>query len=70
MANQIKPIPKQVALKFKYTDNKDRKMVSVRLPQALIGQLKRTSKETDKSSTELIQYALDQFLQIQAKVSK
>lgn len=70
MANQIKPIPKQIALEFKYTDKKDRKMVSVRLPQALIDQLKRTSKETDKSSTELIQYALDQFLQIQAKVSK
>jgi metal-responsive CopG/Arc/MetJ family transcriptional regulator len=70
MANQMKPIPKRPALEFKYVDKKDRRMVSVRLPEALIKRLKRASEDTGCGSTELIQYAIDQFLQIQDKISK
>jgi predicted DNA binding CopG/RHH family protein len=70
MANQIKAIPKREPLEFKYQDKKDRKMVSIRLPQALIERIKSASDDTGYSFTDLVQYALDQFAQIQDKHSK
>lgn len=70
MAKQIKHIPKRDPLEFAYTDNKDRKMVSFRLPEALIKRMNEISEETGYTVTQLIQYALDQFAQIQDKHSK
>lgn len=70
MKNQMKPLPNRPAIEFKYTDKKDRKMVSVRLPEALISRLKTASDDTGFSATELIQYAVDQLMQTQDKASK
>ena len=41
-------------------------MVSIRLPEALIDELKGHARSTGKDFTELVQYALDQFCQAQA----
>ena len=67
MSKTIKTIPKRQPLEFKYTDTKDRKMVSIRLPEALIAKAKLVAEETGCSFTELAQYALDQFCQVQSK---
>ena len=69
MAGQIKAIPKRDPLDFKYAKGK-RKMVSLRLPDDLREQVKKAADETGYSFTELVQYALDQFVQIQNKSSK
>lgn len=70
MAGQFKPIPKRIPLEFKYTDRKNRKPVTVRLPEALIERVKGIAEETGYDFTELLQYALDQFCQLEAKRSK
>lgn len=67
MAQTIKPLSRRPPLVFKYTDGKGRKMISLRLPEALLDVLKAHSEETGHSFTELVQYALDQFAQIQSK---
>ena len=67
MANNIKTLPTKPELRFKYTDDKDRKMVSLRLPNALINQIEKIAKTKGWAKTEVIQYALDQFAQIEAK---
>lgn len=66
MAN-IKTLPTKPELNFKYVDNEDRKMVSLRLPEALIKQIERIAKDKGWSKTEVIQYALDQFAQFESK---
>lgn len=66
MAN-IKTLPTKPELNFKYIDNDDRKMVSLRLPNALISQIDKIAKAKGWKKTEVIQYALDQFAQIENK---
>ena len=63
----MKALPKRKPLEFRYTDSKDRKMVSIRLPEALIGKLKECAEDTGLGFTELVQYALDQYCQVQSK---
>jgi predicted DNA binding CopG/RHH family protein len=65
MKKTIKPLPRRAPLAFKYVDEKDRRMVSIRLPEALIHKLRGLSKQTGLNFTELVQYALDQYCQIQ-----
>lgn len=63
----IKPLSKRDPLNFKYKDSKDRKMVSIRLPEPLIAKLKTCAEETGYTFTDIVQYALDQYCQIQNK---
>ena len=70
MTKAIKLLQKRQQLEFKYIDSKDRKMISIRLPEALIAKLQACSKETDLNFTTFVQYALDQYCQIQSKSSK
>ena len=65
MTSKIKALPKKTELTFKYIDEKDRKMISLRLPNALINQIEKIAKNKGWSKTEVIQYALDQFAQIE-----
>ena len=67
MASNIKALPTKPDLSFKYTDDRDRKMVSLRLPNALINQIEKIAKAKGWSKTEVIQFALDQFAQIENK---
>lgn len=67
MASKIKTLPNKPDLNFKYVDDKDRKMVSLRLPNALINQIEKIAKKKGWSKTEVIQYALDQYAQIESK---
>lgn len=67
---KMKPLPRRPPIEYKYQDKKHRRMVSVRLPEALIGRLKQAASETGYSSTELIQYAIDQLMRHQDKVPK
>lgn len=67
MANQIKTLPTKPGLLFRYTDNKDRKMLSLRLPEALINQIEKISKAKGYTKTEIIQYALDQYAQLESR---
>jgi len=67
MANNMKALPTRPELTFKYTDSDDRKMLSLRLPVALIDQIEKIAKNKGWSKTEVIQYALDQFAQLESK---
>jgi predicted DNA binding CopG/RHH family protein len=67
MANQIKTLPTKPELNFKFTDTKDRRMISIRLPEALLTQIKKIAQQTGWTKTELIQFALDQFAQAEGK---
>jgi len=67
MANNIKELPTKPELNFKFTDDKDRKMLSLRLPQTLINQVEKIAKTKGWSKTEVIQFALDQFAQLESK---
>lgn len=67
MAGNIKALPTRPELTFKYVDNDDRKMISLRLPNALISQIVKIAKNKGWTKTEVIQYALDQFAQIESK---
>lgn len=59
----MKRLPEKPELNFKYVDKDDRKMVSIRLPNALIKQIEKIAKNKGWSKTEIIQFALDQFAQ-------
>ncbi|MGE0761851.1 MAG: ribbon-helix-helix domain-containing protein [Bdellovibrionales bacterium] len=67
MANQFKTLPKRPELEFKYTDDKDRKMVSLRLPEALIEEIEEVAKAKGWNKTDVIQYAVDQFVHAERK---
>jgi len=67
MSNKIRPLPTKPELNFKYVDNEDRKMVSLRLPIALISQIEKVAKAKGWAKTEVIQFALDQFAQLESK---
>lgn len=67
MANQHKTLPEKPDLNFKYVDDKDRRMISLRLPEALITQIEKIGKTKGWSKTEIIQYALDQFVQNESR---
>lgn len=66
MAN-IKTLPTKPEIKFKYIDNEDRKMLSLRLPNALLKQIDKIAKNKGCTKTEVIQFALDQFAQMESK---
>lgn len=63
----MKTLPTKPELDFKYTDKEDRKMISIRLPNALINQIEKVAKNKGWSKTEVIQYALDQFARAENK---
>jgi len=67
MANQFKTLPKRPELVFEYTDDKDRKMISLRLPEALIGKIEKVATSKGWNKTEVMQYALDQFVKAELK---
>lgn len=67
MAGNIKTLPTRPELTFKYVDKKDRKMVSLRLPETLIAKIEEIAESKGWTKTEVIQYALDQFAQIESK---
>lgn len=70
MANNIKALPMRPGLVFKFVDKKAddrRKMLSLRLPNALIAQIEKIAESKGWTKTEVIQYALDQFAQIESK---
>jgi hypothetical protein len=67
MANNLKRLPTRPELTFKYTDDEDRKMLSLRLPGILINQIEKIAKAKGWSKTEVIQYALDQFADLESK---
>lgn len=67
MASNIKTLPTKPDLKFKYVDKQDRKMLSLRLPVLLIQKIEEIAEAKGWSKTEVIQYALDQFAQIESK---
>lgn len=56
----MKNLPKRPKLKYS-TGN--REVMSIRLPSALIKRLKKEVEETGYSQTEIVEYALDLFLQ-------
>lgn len=68
--SRFKALPPKPDLKFKFIDDEDRKMVSVRLPKALLVQIERVAKRKGWPKTEIIQYALDQFCQMERGSSK
>ena len=63
----MKTLPTKPELNFKYVDSKDRKMVSLRLPNSLINQIEKIAKSKGWSKTEVFQFALDQFAQAESK---
>jgi hypothetical protein len=67
MASNIKTLPNKPKLTFKYIDDEDRKMLSLRLPNALLNQIEKIAKKKGWSKTEVIQFALDQYAQIESK---
>lgn len=67
MERKIKTLPTRPELAFKYVDKEDRRMLSLRLPNALINQIEKIAKEKGWTKTEIIQFALDQFAQIESK---
>lgn len=67
MAGNMKTLPTKPELNFKFVDDADRKMISLRLPHALIAQIEKIADKKGWSKTEVIQYALDQFAQIESK---
>ena len=67
MASNTKTLPNKPKLSFKYIDNDDRKMVSLRLPNALINQIEKIAKKKGCTKTEVIQFALDQYAQLESK---
>lgn len=51
-------------------DDETKKMISLRLPEALLDRLKKISHEKGWSLTMLIQMVLDQYAQHEDKVKK
>lgn len=56
-------------LEFKYMDKEgvNRKMLSIRLPMALLKRLEEIAESKGRDRTEIIQFALDQFCQMENK---
>ena len=67
MGSNIKALPTKPELSFKHVDKKDRKMISLRLPETLIQEIEKIAESKGWKKTEVIQYALDQFAQLESK---
>lgn len=63
----MKTLPTKPELTFKYIDKEDRKMISLRLPITLINKIEKIAENKGWTKTEVIQYALDQFAQIESR---
>lgn len=61
-------------MKFNITENKfcggERKMVSMRLPETLMKEIKRIADQKNRDMTDIVMTVLDQYAQFEAKVSK
>lgn len=65
--NKFKPnIP---TLMFSGKDSENKKMISLRLPESLIEELKKVAEKKGWSQTQLIQVVLDQYCQYEKKKS-
>ena len=51
--------------RLKYTDNKNTKVLSLRLSQAMLKRLKADSADKNRSVSEIVELIIDQYLQQQ-----
>lgn len=56
----MKPMPEN-PIRFAYVDERDRKMLSLRLPPRLLDAIKQIAKKKGWEVTEVVQHALDQL---------
>lgn len=61
-------------MKFNISENKfcggERKMVSMRLPETLMKEIKRIAERKNRDMTDIVMTVLDQYAQFESKNSK